>query len=51
MIAKEGAEGDRKHGGDEEEEENVELAVSLTCSNISPKLQHFDQIPRQKWLR
>ena len=29
----------------------MELAVALTCSNISPKLQHFDQISRQKWLR
>ena len=29
----------------------MELAVSLTCSNISPKLQHFDQISRLKWLR
>ena len=29
----------------------MELAVSLTCSYISPKLQHFDQISRQKWLR
>ena len=29
----------------------MELAVSLTCSNISPKLQHYDQISRLKWLR
>ena len=39
MVAKEGAEGDGEHGGDKEEEENVELTMSLTCSHISPELQ------------
>ena len=40
VIAEEGAEGDREHGGDEEEEEDVELPMSLTCSHISPELEY-----------
>ena len=40
VIAEEGAEGDGEHGGDKEEEKNVKLAVTLTCSHISPELQH-----------
>ena len=40
VIAEEGAEGDREHGGDKEKEEDVELPMSFTCSHISPELQY-----------
>lgn len=35
MVAKEGAEGDTKHGGDEEQEQNVKFPSSLTCCSKS----------------
>ena len=52
MIAEEGAEGDWEHGGDEEEKENVELTMSLTCSHISPELQQAEKSFKSsnKWI-
>ena len=40
VIAKKGAEGDGEHRGDEEEEEDVELAVPFACSHVSPELKN-----------